>query len=150
MQVLENYGKFEKIQRYKTSGNREVKELFSNRTKLSYYKVFHRKCVSDRNENKNKKTTTTIATTKMFINKPVCLRISILELSKILIYEFWYYYLKSKYGENAKLCYTDTDRFIFHVKADDIYKILQKMLKLDTSNYELDRKFIKNKNKKII
>ena len=99
-----------------------MKELFSNRIKLSYYKVFHRKCVSDRNENKNKKTTTTIATTKMFINKPVCLRISILELSKILIYEFWYYYLKSKYGENAKLCYTDTDRFIFHVKADDIYK----------------------------
>ena len=38
------------------------------------------------------------------------------------MYEFWYDYVKPKYGENAKLCYMDTDSFIVHVKADDIYK----------------------------
>ena len=51
---------------------------------------------------------------------------SILELSKILMYEFWYDYVKPKYGENAKLCYMDTDSFIVHVKTDDIYKDIAK------------------------
>ena len=46
--------------------------------------------------------------TKILMNKPVCLRFSILELSKILMYEFWYDYVKPKYGEKAKLCYMDT------------------------------------------
>ena len=43
------------------------------------------------------------------MNKFVYLGLSILELSKMLMYEFWYYYVKPKYGENAKLCYVDTD-----------------------------------------
>ena len=38
------------------------------------------------------------------------------------MYEFWYDYLKPKYGENTKLCYMDTDSFIFHVKIDENYK----------------------------
>ena len=37
------------------------------------------------------------------------------------MYEFWYDYVKQKLGENAKLCYVDTDSFIVDVKADDIY-----------------------------
>ena len=41
------------------------------------------------------------------MNKPVCLGFSILELSKILMYEVWYDYVKPKYGEKAKLCYMD-------------------------------------------
>ena len=48
----------------------------------------------------------------MLINEPVCLGLSILELSKVLIYEFWYDYVKPKYGEKVKLCYSDTDSFI--------------------------------------
>ena len=56
------------------------------------------------------------------MNKPVYLELSILDLSKAVMYEFWYDYVKPKYGENAKLCYMDTDRFIVHVKTDDIYK----------------------------
>ena len=47
------------------------------------------------------------------------------------MYEFWYNYLKPKYGENIKLCYMDTDSFIVHVKTDDIYQILEKILKKD-------------------
>ena len=56
------------------------------------------------------------------MNKPVCLGRSLLELSKILIYEFWYDYVKPKNGKKAKLSYMDTDSFIAYIKEDDIYK----------------------------
>ena len=56
------------------------------------------------------------------MNKAVHLGLSILELTKILMYEFWYDYVKPKYGENTKLCYMDTDGFIVYIKTDDIYK----------------------------
>ena len=57
------------------------------------------------------------------------------------MYEFWYDYVKPNYGENATLCYMDTDSFIVHVKTDDIYKDIAKNVKtrFDTSNFELDR-----------
>ena len=56
------------------------------------------------------------------------------------MYEFWYDYVKPKYGENAKLCYMDTDSFIVHVKADDIYKDIAEDVetKFDTSSSEID------------
>ena len=54
--------------------------------------------------------------TKILMNKPVCLGISILKLSKLLMYEFWYNYVKPKYGEKAKLCYMDADSFIVYIK----------------------------------
>ena len=60
--------------------------------------------------------------TEILINKPVHLGLSLLELSKILMYEFWYDYVKPKYGEKAKLCYMDTYIFIVYIKADDICK----------------------------
>ena len=56
------------------------------------------------------------------MNKPADLGLSILHLSKTAMYEFWYDYIKPKYGEKAKLCYMGTDSFIIHVKTDDIYK----------------------------
>ena len=51
--------------------------------------------------------------TEILMNKPVCLGLSILEFSKILMCEFWYDYVKLKYGEKAKLCYMDTDIVYF-------------------------------------
>ena len=45
-----------------------------------------------------------------------------LALCKIAMYKFWYDYINQKYGENAKLCYVDTDSFIAHLKTDDVYK----------------------------
>ena len=57
------------------------------------------------------------------MNKPVYLGLSILDLSKTVMFEFWYDYVKPKiYGENLKLYYMDTDSFIVHVKTDGIYK----------------------------
>ena len=49
------------------------------------------------------------------MNEPVYLGLSIIELSKILMYEFWYDYVKPMYGKKAKLCYMDTDSFIVYI-----------------------------------
>ena len=72
------------------------------------------------------------------MNKPAYLGLSILELSKILMYGFWYDHVKPKYGEKAKLCYIDTDSFTVHVKTDDIYKDIAGDVetRFDTSNFE--------------
>ena len=76
----------------------------------------------------------------MLMNKPVYLGISILEVSKILMYEFWYDYVKPKYDEKEKLCYMDTDNFIVYIKTDDTYKNIAEDVEtsFDTSNYELE------------
>ena len=55
--------------------------------------------------------------TEALMNKPVHLGLSILESSKILMYKFWYDYVKRKYNEKAKLCYMDTDSFIVYIKT---------------------------------
>ena len=55
--------------------------------------------------------------TKVKMNKPIYLGLSILEISKILMYEFWYNYMKPKYGNDVKLCYMDTDSFIMNIKT---------------------------------
>ena len=59
---------------------------------------------------------------KVKMNKPVYLGLSILEIRKALMYEFWYDYMKPKYGDNVKLCYIDIDSFIMHIKVEDFYK----------------------------
>ena len=53
-----------------------------------------------------------------------------LEISKTLMYGFWYDYIKPRYKQNAKLCYMDTDSFIIYIKTEDV-KTLQIMLKKD-------------------
>ena len=103
-------------------------ELFSARTKLSYNKCF---CG------------------KILIDKPVHWGLSILEISKIVLYEFWYDYLKQKYGEKAKLRCMDTDIFIVYITIADIYVHISKDVetRFDSSNYELGRSLPKGKNR---
>ena len=86
------------------------------------------------------------------MNKPVYLGLSILDLSKTVMYERWYDYVKPKYGKNSKLCYMDTDSLIVHVKTDDIYKDIAKVVetRFDTSNFELDTLLPKRKTEKVI
>ena len=60
--------------------------------------------------------------TKVKMNKPIYLGMSILDISKTLMYEFWYDYIKPKYEDAAKLCYMDTDSFIIHIKTEDFYE----------------------------
>ena len=90
--------------------------------------------------------------TKIKMNKPIYLGLSILEISKILMYEFWYDYMKPKYGNNVKLCYMDTDSFIMNNKAEDFNKNISNDVekRFDTSNYEIDRLLSTGKNKKVI
>ena len=84
------------------------------------------------------------------MNKPGYLGFSILKLSKILMYKFWYDYVKPKYVAKSKLCYVDTDSFIVYIETDDIYKDIGEDVetRFATDNYELDRPLSKGNIKK--
>ena len=78
--------------------------------------------------------------TQILMNKPVYLALAILEISRIALYEFWYHYVKIKYGEKANLCNMDTDSFIVYTKTEELSVDIVKDVKarFDTSNYELE------------
>ena len=84
--------------------------------------------------------------------KPIYLRFSILDLSEIVMYKFWYDCIKPNYSKRAKLCYMDTDSFIIHIKTEDFYKDIANVVekRFETSNYIVDRKLPRGKNKKVI
>ena len=86
------------------------------------------------------------------MKKPVYLGLSILEISKTLVYEFWYDYMKPKYNEGIKLCYVDTDSFAMHIKTEDFYKDIAGDVekRFDTSNYDVNRPLPTGKNKQVI
>ena len=86
---------------------------------------------------------------KVKMNKPIYLGLSILEISKILMYEFRYDYMKPKYNDNVRLCYMDTDSFVMHIKTNDFYKDIASDVenRFDTSNYEVNRPLPTGKNK---
>ena len=89
---------------------------------------------------------------KVKMNKPIYLGMSILNISKITMYDFWYDYIKNKYGEKANLCYTDTDSFIINVKTEDFYKDISEnaIERFDTSNYIHVRPLPMGVNKKVL
>ena len=90
--------------------------------------------------------------TKVKMNKPIYLGLSILEISKTLMYEFWYDYMKPKYDINVKLCYMDMDSFIMNIKTNYFYEDIANDVKnrCDTSNYEVNRPLPMGRNKKVI
>ena len=75
--------------------------------------------------------------TSLTMNKPVYLGMSILDLSKIVMFDFHYKYIKPKYGDKAKLLFTDTDSFLYEIQTEDFYKDISGDVKdrFDTSNY---------------
>ena len=73
--------------------------------------------------------------TKVKTNKPIYLDMSILDINKTLMYEFWYDYINPKYQDKAKLCYTDTDNFVIHIKTEDFYEDIANDVEKHTSNY---------------
>ena len=89
---------------------------------------------------------------QILMNKPVYLGLSILDLSKTVMYQFSYDYVKPKYVESVKLCYMDAGIFIPHVKIDDICKDIAENVetRFDTSNFKIDRLLPKGKNEIII
>ena len=78
--------------------------------------------------------------TEIKINKPVYLGQTIFELSKMLMYEFHYDYMRPKYGSRARLCYMDTDSFVYEIEAKDFYKDIAKDMekRFDMSGYSKD------------
>ena len=80
--------------------------------------------------------------TKVKMIKPVYLGQAILDISKTLMYEFWYNYIERKYGDNARLCYVDTDSFIIHIETEDFYKDISNDVErwFDTSTYDKNDK----------
>ena len=71
------------------------------------------------------------------MNRPVYLGLSILKISKTLMYEFLYDYIKLKYQQNEKLCYMDTDNFIIHIETEDIYEDIADDVKKKNLHIEL-------------
>ena len=88
---------------------------------------------------------------KVVMNKPVYLGQVILDLSKLIMYEFHYDYMLPKYGNNIKLCYMDTDSFVYDIETEDFYKDIAGDVeaRFDTSGY-CDRPLPVGKNKKVI
>ena len=69
---------------------------------------------------------------KVKTNKPLYLGMSILDISKTLMYEFWYDYVKPKYNDKVKLCYVDRDIFVINIFTEDIF---------DEINNDVERRF---------
>ena len=92
--------------------------------------------------------------TEVKMNKPIYLGMAILDISKALMYEFWYNYITPKYGDGRKLCYTDTGSSVSHMKTEDFYKDTANDVKryFDTSNYDENDEtpLPTGKNKKVI
>ena len=90
--------------------------------------------------------------TQILTNKSIHLGLSMLVLIKSVMYELWYHFAKSKFGEKVKPCYMDTYNFNVQVKTNDIYVDIAEDIEtwLETSNYELDRPLRKGENKKVI
>ena len=86
-------------------------ELFSITTKYHITKFFTENLIAIE-----------MKKTEILINKPVCLGLSILKLSKMLMHEFWWEYVKPKNWKKAKLCYMDTESFIVYIETNDLYK----------------------------
>ena len=99
--------------------------------------------------NKNEKT-------KVIMNKSVYLGMSILDISKTIMYGFWHDYIKPKYRDRAKLGYTDTDSFVIYIEIEDFYEGITNDVErwFDTSNYDENaagkRPLPIGKNKKVI
>ena len=89
---------------------------------------------------------------KVKMNKPIYLGLSILDISKITMCEFWYDYVKIKYQDGARLCYMDMDIFVVNIKTKDFYKHISQDVnkRFDTSNYTFDRPLSTGINKKVI
>ena len=92
--------------------------------------------------------------TEVYFNKPVYVGQAILDLSKTLMFDFHYNYIRKKYSDKAELMFTDTDSLLYHIHTDDFYKDISKDIKnkFDTSDYPPNHEsgILTGVNKKVI
>ena len=142
------------------SGFRNTVENVRNHRdiKLATSEKGRKRLVSEPNDHSSKKFSEhsmaiEVKKTRVKMNKPLNLGASILDVSETLMYEFWYDYLKPKYGDRVKLCYTDTDSFIVYIKTEYFFEDISNDVEKwsDTSNYDKNdkRPLPIGKNKKI-
>ena len=118
---------------------REMVKLASRPTYLSH-KIFHENLV-----------TVNTKPVKIKLDKPSYVGMSILDLSKTLMNDFHYNYIKKKYSDQAQLLFTDTDSVTYHIKTEDAYRDFYSDRELfDNSDYPKDSSFHFSENKKVI
>ena len=89
--------------------------------------------------------------THLFLNKPVYVGMSILDLSKTLMYDFYYNQLKARYGEQCNLLYTDTDSLLLEIQTEDVYKDMAECQGVyDMSDYPAGHFLHSTENKKVL
>jgi len=125
---LQSESAVRRIERYKCKNNFNGIELFNEDLAVVHFKK-----------------------SKVVLNKPIIIGMSILDISKVIMYDFHYNTMKNKYGNNMRLCFTDTDSLCYWVQTEDLYKDLVSLSdKLDTSDYPTDHPLYCAKNKKVI
>uniref|UniRef100_UPI00358FF85E uncharacterized protein n=1 Tax=Myxine glutinosa TaxID=7769 RepID=UPI00358FF85E len=85
------------------------------------------------------------------MNKPIYIGTTILDLSKSLMYDYFYNNLRKKYQNDVNLLYMDTDSFILKINTNDVYSDMKRDINIyDTSNYSPESELFSSKNKKVI
>ena len=85
------------------------------------------------------------------LNRPACVGTCILDLSKTLMYDFHYNYIKEKYGNKARLLFTDTDSLTYEIEAKDVYQdFWNDKDRFDNSDYPENSPYFDKTNKKVI
>ena len=120
--------------------NKEQAQKLVNKPNFESFKIFSKNLIAIH-----------MKKTKLRFDKPTYVGMSILELSKTLMYDFHYNHIKNKYHNKAQLLFTDTDSLCYHIVTEDIYKDMKKdKMLFDTSNYSKDHKLYSNENNKVI
>ena len=88
---------------------------------------------------------------KLCLNRPIYVGMCILDLSKTLMYDYYYNKLKKQYGNKCQLLYTDTDSLLIHIETEDVYKDMRDSSELyDTSNFNKHHELFSEDNKKVL
>ena len=137
--TMENVRKRVNVKLLRTEEEEKILKLVAKPT-FAQQVIFNRDLVGIQNHKE-----------KVLLNKPIYVGMSVLDLSKHLMYDFYYNHLKKLYTHNIRLLYTDTDSLIVHVQTEDIYQDMTKHADLyDTNNYQSDHPLFSTANKKII
>jgi len=92
-----------------------------------------------------------VARQRVTLHKPISVGFSILEISKLIMYQFYYGYLKPKYGDKCTLLFTDTDSFCCHIQTEDLYQDMSENLDLfNTSNFNKEHSLYTTKNHRVL